>query len=83
LDVLKREKISIVSFEDDNYTQKENYYFQITGWYLGEQPSFCMVHPLAIRDNKKIYGVSIYVQMSDKELKKFQEMSSPATSLAL
>ncbi len=50
-----------------------NDYIQITGWTLGAQPSFCMVHPLA-QDayGVTIYGVSIYVQMTDKELKTMQ-----------
>ena len=50
-----------------------NKYLQITGWTLGTQPSFCIVHPLATRSNgETIYGVSIYVQMTDKELKAMQ-----------
>lgn len=44
-------------------------YIQITGWTLGTQPSFCMVHRLA----QDTYGVSIYVQMTDKELETMQE----------
>lgn len=44
-------------------------YIQITGWTLGAQPSFCAVRPLA----KDKYGVSIYVQMTDKELKTMQD----------
>mgnify|MGYP006986481047 CR=1 FL=1 len=43
-------------------------YLQITGWTRGVQPSFCAVRPLA----KDKYGVSIYVQMTDKELKTMQ-----------
>lgn len=46
-----------------------NDYLQITGWMKGSQPSFCVVHPLA----QDTYGVSIYVQMSDKELKAMQD----------
>lgn len=51
-----------------------NDYIQITGWTLGNQPSFCMVRPLA-QDayGVTIYGVSIYVQMTDKELKAMQD----------
>lgn len=44
-------------------------YIQITGWTRGAQPSFCAVRPLA----KDKYGVSIYVQMTDKELKTMQD----------
>ena len=45
-----------------------------TGWILGAQPSFCMVHPLGIEaDGTTVYGVSIYVQMTDKELKAMQD----------
>lgn len=48
-------------------------YIQITGWMLGSQPSFCMVCPLGVRGDKSvIYGVSIYVQMTDKELSDLQ-----------
>ncbi len=48
-------------------------YLQITGWTLGSQPSFCMVHSLGVRsNNREIYGVSIYVQMTDKELSDLQ-----------
>ena len=48
-------------------------YIQITGWTLGNQPTFCMVHSLGvISNNRKIYGVSIYVQMTDKELSDLQ-----------
>lgn len=51
-----------------------NEYIQITGWTLGAQPSFCMVHPLAIEaDGTTVYGVSLYVQMTDKELKVMQD----------
>ena len=51
-----------------------NEYFQITGWTLGNQPSFCMVHPLGIKSNgDTVYGVSIYVQMTDQELKSMQD----------
>ena len=47
-----------------------NEYIQITGWTLGAQPTFCMVHPLATKaDGTTVYGVSLYVQMTDKELK--------------
>ena len=49
-------------------------YIQITGWARGEQPVFCMVHPLAVKSNgETLYGVSIYVQMTDTELKSMQE----------
>ena len=49
-------------------------YIQITGWTRGEQPSFCIVHPLAVKSNgETLYGVSIYVQMTDTELKSMQE----------
>lgn len=48
-------------------------YIQITGWTLGNQPTFCMVHSLGVKsDNRKIYGVSLYVQMTDKELSDLQ-----------
>ena len=51
-----------------------NKYIQITGWTLGAQPSFCMVHPLGIKaDGTTVYGVSLYVQMTDKELKAMQD----------
>ena len=51
-----------------------NEYLQITGWTLGNQPSFCMVHPLGIKSNgDTIYGVSIYVQMTSQELKSMQD----------
>ena len=51
-----------------------NEYIQITGWTLGAQPTFCMVHPLGIKaDGTTVYGVSIYVQMTDKELKAMQD----------
>lgn len=51
-----------------------NNIIQITGWMLGAQPSFCMVHPLGIKaDGTTVYGVSIYVQMTDKELKAMQD----------
>ena len=51
-----------------------NEYIQITGWTLGAQPSFCMVHPLATKaDGTTVYGVSLYVQMTDKELKAMQD----------
>ena len=51
-----------------------NEYFQITGWTLGNQPSFCMVHPLGIKSNgDTVYGVSIYVQMTSQELKSMQD----------
>ena len=51
-----------------------NEYIQITGWTLGAQPSFCMVHPLGIEaDGTTVYGVSLYVQMTDKELKAMQD----------
>lgn len=43
-----------------------NEYIQITGWTLGAQPIFCMVHPLATKaDGTTLYGVSLYVQMTD------------------
>ena len=49
-------------------------YIQITGWTRGEQPTFCMVHPLGVKSNgETLYGVSIYVQMTDTELKSMQE----------
>lgn len=49
-------------------------YIQITGWTRGEQPSFCMVHPLGVKSNgETLYGISIYVQMTDTELKSMQE----------
>lgn len=52
-------------------------YIQITGWTRGEQPSFCMVHPLGVKSNgETLYGVSIYVQMTDTELKSMQESVS-------
>ena len=51
-----------------------NEYIQITGWTRGAQPSFCMVHPLGVKaDGVTVYGVSIYVQMTDKELKAMQD----------
>lgn len=51
-----------------------NEYIQITGWTLGAQPTFCIVHPLATKaDGTTVYGVSIYVQMTDKELKAMQD----------
>ena len=51
-----------------------NKYIQITGWTLGAQPTFCMVHPLGIEaDGTTVYGVSLYVQMTDKELKAMQD----------
>lgn len=51
-----------------------NEYIQITGWTLGAQPIFCMVHPLATKaDGTTVYGVSLYVQMTDKELKAMQD----------
>lgn len=51
-----------------------NEYIQITGWTLGAQPTFCMVHPLGIEaDGTTLYGVSLYVQMTDKELKAMQD----------
>ena len=51
-----------------------NEYIQITGWTLGAQPTFCMVHPLATKaDGTTVYGVSLYVQMTDKELKAMQD----------
>ena len=51
-----------------------NEYIQITGWTLGVQPTFCMVHPLGIEaDGTTLYGVSLYVQMTDKELKAMQD----------
>ena len=49
-------------------------YIQITGWTMGTQPSFCMVHPLGVKSNgETVYGVSIYLQMTDSELKIMQE----------
>ena len=51
-----------------------NKYIQITGWTLGAQPTFGMVHPLGIEaDGTTVYGVSLYVQMTDKELKAMQD----------
>ena len=51
-----------------------NEYIQITGWTLGAQPIFCLVHPLATKaDGTTVYGVSLYVQMTDKELKAMQD----------
>lgn len=51
-----------------------NEYIQITGWTLGAQPTFCMVHPLGIEaDGTTVYGVSLYVQMTDKKLKAMQD----------
>lgn len=51
-----------------------NKYIQITGWTLGAQPSFCMVHPLGIKtDGATVYGVSLYLQMTDKEVKAMQD----------
>ena len=51
-----------------------NKYIQITGWTLGAQPTFCMVHPLGVKaDGATVYGVSLYVQMTDKELKAMQD----------
>lgn len=51
-----------------------NEYIQITGWTLGVQPIFCMVHPLATKaDGTTLYGVSLYVQMTDKKLKAMQD----------
>ena len=51
-----------------------NEYIQITGWTLGAQPTFCMVHPLGVKaDGTTVYGVSLYVQMTDKELKAMQD----------
>lgn len=51
-----------------------NEYIQITGWTLGAQPTFCMVHPLGVKaDGATVYGVSLYVQMTDKELKAMQD----------
>ena len=51
-----------------------NEYIQITGWTLGAQPTFCIVHPLGIEaDGTTLYGVSLYVQMTDKELKAMQD----------
>lgn len=51
-----------------------NEYIQITGWTLGAQPIFCMVHPLATKaDGTTLYGVSLYVQMTDKKLKAMQD----------
>lgn len=51
-----------------------NEYIQITGWTLGAQPIFCIVNPLATKaDGTTVYGVSLYVQMTDKELKAMQD----------
>ena len=58
---------SVISLVDGSY-------MQITGWDLGAHPSFCAVYPLGLkRNNKDVYGVSIFVQMTDKELKEFQD----------
>lgn len=57
---------SVISLVDGSY-------MQITGWDLGVYPSFCAVYPLGLkRNNKDVYGVSIFVQMTEKELKEFQ-----------
>ena len=51
-----------------------NEYIQITGWTLGAQPTFCMVHLSGVKaDGATVYGVSLYVQMTDKELKAMQD----------
>lgn len=58
---------SVILLEDGTYAQ-------ITGWDLGIHPSFCAVYPLGLkRNNKDVYGVSIFVQMTEKELKEFQD----------
>lgn len=79
---------SAVKKNEVNYTFNDNYngtsrtvllldnnkYIQITGWTLGAQPSFCMVHPLGIKtDGATVYGVSLYLQMTDKEVKAMQD----------
>ncbi len=76
---IKKDEIAYTFNNNYNNTQRtvlllgNNKYLQITGWTLGTQPSFCIVHPLATRSNgETIYGVSIYVQMTDKELKAMQ-----------
>lgn len=78
--IMKKEEVAYTF--DDNYNNTRltvllldtNEYLQITGWTLGEQPSFCMVRPLAkSTDGETTYGVSIYVQMTDKELKAMQD----------
>lgn len=73
---IKKEEIAYTFNEDTQRTVlllDNNEYLQITGWMLGTQPSFCIVHPLGIKSNgETIYGVSIYVQMTDKELNTMQ-----------
>lgn len=78
--IMKKEEVAYTF--DDNYNNTRltvllldtNEYLQITGWTLGEQPGFCMVRPLAkSTDGETTYGVSIYVQMTDKELKAMQD----------
>ena len=60
---------SVILLEDGTYAQ-------ITGWDLGIHPSFCAVYPLGLkRNNKDVYGVSIFVQMTEKDLKEFQDAS--------
>lgn len=77
--VIKKNEMAYTFNNNYNNTRRtvllldSNNYLQITGWTLGSQPSFCMVHPLAkSADGATIYGVSIYVQMTDKELKTMQ-----------
>ena len=73
---IKKEEIAYTFKKDTQRTVlllDNNEYLQITGWTLGTQPSFCIVHPLGIKSNgETIYGVSIYVQMTDKELNTMQ-----------
>ena len=73
---IKKEEIAYTFYEDTQRTVlllDNNEYLQITGWMLGTQPGFCIVHPLGIKSNgETIYGVSIYVQMTDKELNTMQ-----------
>ena len=73
---IKKEEIAYTFNKDTQRTVlllDNNEYLQITGWTLGTQPSFCIVHPLGIKSNgETIYGVSIYVQMTDKELNTMQ-----------
>ena len=74
-DAVKKNEVAYIYNNNYNGTPRtvllleSNDYIQITGWTLGAQPSFCMVHPLA----QDTYGVSIYVQMTDKELKTMQD----------
>ncbi len=48
-------------------------YIQIIGWTTGTCASFCAIEHLGtLSDGRKIYGVSIYEKMSDKELATYQ-----------